>query len=165
MLFKQTLCNRCSGCGHIAVLELHRQCRCCARTCVSGGVVDCCSQLESAVSCCGITAESRIGDVRRRLRFAIFVLRLMMWRVACVVADAGVQELKVETLWTFSTRAAASGALQLSAWLDIILLRHHCRTKDWRYSQAVASMVCDFCFTVDDGACCVCCEGGRHALG
>jgi hypothetical protein len=50
-----------------------------------------------------------------------------------LIADAVVQAL-VATLWTFSTRAVADGALLLSAWLDNILLRHHCRIKDWRYS-------------------------------
>ncbi len=48
-----------------------------------------------------------------------------------LIADAVVQA------WTFSTRAVADGALLLPAWLDINLLRHHCRIKDWRYSQAV----------------------------
>ncbi len=46
-------------------------------------------------------------------------------------------------LWTFSTRAAADGALLLSAWLEVILLRYHCLLKDWRYSQA-ALQVCYF---------------------
>ena len=90
----------------------------------------CYSQLGSAVSCCDITAEPRIGDIRRRHdRYVIFVLRLMMGRVACVVrgegrgggacvglkearfepplliADAVVQELIVATRWTFLTAA------------------------------------------------------------
>jgi hypothetical protein len=52
-----------------------------------------------------------------------------------LIADAVVQAV-LATLWTFSTRAVADGALLLSAWLDIFLLRHHCRIKDWRYSQA-----------------------------
>ena len=62
-----------------------------------------------------------------------------------LIADAVVQALVIATLWTFSTRAAADGALLLSAWLDICYLRHHCRIKDWRYSQAVIQ-VCDFLF-------------------
>jgi hypothetical protein len=41
-------------------------------------------------------------------------------------------------------RAQGRGRLLLSAWLDVILLRHHCRIKDWRYSQA--AQVCDFLF-------------------
>jgi hypothetical protein len=54
-----------------------------------------------------------------------------------LVADAGVQSMAVlATLWTFSMRAVADGALLLSAWLDLILLRHHCRIQGWRYSQA-----------------------------
>ncbi len=62
-----------------------------------------------------------------------------------LIADAVVQAV-LATLWTFSTRAVADGALLLSAWLDMNLLRHHCRIKDWRYSQAVAFQVCDFLF-------------------
>ena len=59
-----------------------------------------------------------------------------------LIADAVVQAV-LALLWTFSTRAVADGALLISAWLDIILLRHHCRIKDWRYSQAVKLQVCD----------------------
>ena len=51
-----------------------------------------------------------------------------------LIADAVVQAVVIATLWTFSTRAVADGALLLSAWVGIILLRHHCRIKDWRYS-------------------------------
>ena len=86
-----------------------------------------------------------------------------------LIADAVVQAV-LATLWTFSTRAVADGALLLLALLDI-LLQHHFRIKDWRFLQA-AGLVCDFYFTVDDGACCVCCEwgggergAGGHALG
>ncbi len=79
--------------------------------------------------------------------------------------DAAVQQLLVATMWTFLMRAAASGALPLSARVEIVLLRHHCRIKDWRYSQAANLQVCDFCFTVDDGACCVCCEGEGEVKG
>ena len=62
--------------------------------------------------------------------------------------DAVVQALvllPLATLWIFSTRAVADGALLLSAWLEVILLRHHCRIKGWRYSQA-ALQVCDCLF-------------------
>jgi hypothetical protein len=62
-----------------------------------------------------------------------------------LIADAVVQSVIAATLWTFSTRAAADGALLLSAWLDRILLRHHCRIKDRLYSQA-AIQVCDCLF-------------------
>ena len=65
-----------------------------------------------------------------------------------LIADAVVQAV-LATLWTFSTRAVADGALLLSAWLGSILLRHHCRIKDWRYSQAemqAALQVCDCLF-------------------
>jgi hypothetical protein len=36
------------------------------------------------------------------------------------------------------------GALLLSARLDGILQRRHCRVKDWPYSQAAPAPVCDF---------------------
>ncbi len=52
-----------------------------------------------------------------------------------LIADAVVQAV-VATLWIFSTRAVADGALLVSAWVDIPLLRHHCRIMGWRYSQA-----------------------------
>jgi hypothetical protein len=63
-----------------------------------------------------------------------------------LIADAVVQAVCIATLWTFSTRAVADGALLLSAWVDITLLRHHCRIKDWRYSQAAGFQVCDCLF-------------------
>ncbi len=53
------------------------------------------------------------------------------------IADAVVQAVVAVTLWTFSTRSVAYGALQFSVWLEVILLRHHCRIKAWRYLQAV----------------------------
>jgi hypothetical protein len=59
-----------------------------------------------------------------------------------LIADTVVQAVVVAMLWIFSTRAVADGALLLSAWVDIPLLRHHCRIKGWRYSQA-AGQVCD----------------------
>ena len=56
------------------------------------------------------------------------------------LADAFAQEA---TLWIFSMGGVDVGALLLSARLDIILQRRHCRVKDWPYSQA-AIQVCDF---------------------
>ena len=47
-----------------------------------------------------------------------------------LIADAVVQSVVIATLWTFSTRAVADGALLLSAWLDIIFQPHHCRMMD-----------------------------------
>ena len=64
-----------------------------------------------------------------------------------LIADAVMQgviaTLELATLWTFSMRLAASGALLLSKTDGLIWLRPHCRIKDWRYSQA-AGEVCDF---------------------
>jgi hypothetical protein len=59
------------------------------------------------------------------------------------LADAFAQELMLAALWIFSMRAVDVGALLLSARLDIILQRRHCRVKDWPCSQA-ALRVCDF---------------------
>ena len=60
------------------------------------------------------------------------------------LADSFAQELVfLATLWIFSMGAVDVGALLLSAWLDSILQRRHCRVKDWPYSQA-AIQVCDF---------------------
>ena len=58
------------------------------------------------------------------------------------LADAFAQ-LLIATLWIFSMGAVDVGALLLSARLDIILQRRHCRVKDWPYSQA-GNQVCDF---------------------
>ena len=58
------------------------------------------------------------------------------------LADAFAQEV-IATLWIFSMGAVDVGALLLSAWLEVILQRRHCRVKDWPYSQA-AIQVCDF---------------------
>ena len=58
-----------------------------------------------------------------------------------LVADAVVQEAVDPTLWTFSMQPVACGALLFSAWLEALFQPHHCRIKDWRYSQAV--QVCD----------------------
>jgi hypothetical protein len=52
-------------------------------------------------------------------------------------ADMQLQAAMIKILWTFSMRAAADGALLLSAWVEAILLGRHCLLKDWRYSQAV----------------------------
>ena len=60
------------------------------------------------------------------------------------LADAFAQEiLLIATLWIFSMGAVDVGALLLSAWLEVILQRRHCRVKDWPYSQA-AIQVCYF---------------------
>jgi hypothetical protein len=59
------------------------------------------------------------------------------------LADAFAQEVGViATLLIFSMRAVDVGALLLSAWLEVVLQRRHCRVKDWPYSQA-AIQVCD----------------------
>ena len=60
------------------------------------------------------------------------------------VADAFAQEVVIATLLIFSMGAVDVGALLLSAWLDNFLQRRHCRVKDWPYSQAALSTVCDF---------------------
>ncbi len=66
-----------------------------------------------------------------------------------LIADAVVQPITVRgypkpeiimPLWIFSTRAVVFGAQLLSAWLEVILLRHHCRINGWRYSQAAENM-------------------------
>ncbi len=59
-------------------------------------------------------------------------------------ADAFAQEVRVvATLWIFSMGAVDVGALLLSAWVEMVLQRRHCRVKDWPYSQAVRQ-VCLF---------------------
>jgi hypothetical protein len=75
-------------------------------------------------------------------------LKEMWFDHLLLIADAFVQVVFIAMLWTFSMREVAYGALQLSAWLDVSLLRHHCRMKDWRYSQA-AGQVCYLSFMVD----------------
>jgi hypothetical protein len=60
------------------------------------------------------------------------------------LADAFAQELYRVTEWIFLMRAVDVGALLLSAWVDMILQRRHCRVKDWPYSQAVITVICDF---------------------
>jgi hypothetical protein len=62
-----------------------------------------------------------------------------------LIADVVEQVVLIAPSWTFSTRAVADGALLLSAWVEVILLRHHCLLKDWRYSQA-AIQVLSFMF-------------------
>jgi hypothetical protein len=59
------------------------------------------------------------------------------------VADAFAQDVFIATLWIFSMGGVDVGALLLSAWLETVLQRRHCRVKDWPYSQAVVQ-VCDF---------------------
>jgi hypothetical protein len=59
------------------------------------------------------------------------------------LADAFAQEVIIATLWISSMQAVDVGALLLSARLDIILQRRHCRVKDWPYSQAVITVICD----------------------
>ena len=61
------------------------------------------------------------------------------------LADAFAQEV-LATLWIFSMGAVDVGALLLSARLEVILQRRHCRVKDWPYSRA-AIQVCDFCLS------------------
>ena len=61
------------------------------------------------------------------------------------LADAFAQEFTA-TLWIFSMGAVDVGALLLSARLEVILQRRHCRVKDWPYSQA-AIQVCGFCLS------------------
>ncbi len=80
------------------------------------------------------------------------------------IANATAQSV-TETLWTFLTRAVADGALLLSVWLDIFLLRHRCLLMDCQYSQA-AMQVCILCLRVN-GATYVLCEeeGRRHVMG
>ncbi len=60
------------------------------------------------------------------------------------LADAFAQDCLGSTLWIFSMGGVDVGALLLSARLDIILQRRHCRVKDWPYSQAGKAQVCDF---------------------
>jgi hypothetical protein len=85
-----------------------------------------------------------------------------------LIAYAFLQAAVVATLLKFSTRAVADGALLLSAWLEVLLLRHHCRIKDWRYSQAAVGIpsVWDFFdFRVDSVACGVCYVGSKGCWG
>ncbi len=60
------------------------------------------------------------------------------------LADAFAQNMLIATLLIFSMGAVDVGALLLSAWLDKILQRRHCRVKDWPYSQAAKAPVCYF---------------------
>jgi hypothetical protein len=56
--------------------------------------------------------------------------------------------LQLASLLTFSMREVSDGALLLSAWVEVILMRHHCQIKDWRYSLA-DGQVCSFCSGFD----------------
>ena len=61
------------------------------------------------------------------------------------LADSFAQEIfLIATLLIFSMGAVDVGALLLSARLEVILQRRHCRVKDWPYSQAGYQRVCDF---------------------
>ena len=80
------------------------------------------------------------------------------------LADSFAQLVFMATLWIFSMGGVDVGALLLSAWLEVLLLRHHCRIKDWRYLQEAlrfSIQVCDFFFTDCFTACCVCCDGRK----
>jgi hypothetical protein len=75
-------------CSRAAVPEL-----CCAhRSCATSAVLKCmvnrCSQRGSTISCFNIAAESRTGHLRRRQRFVIFILRLML-RLAVYCGGGG----------------------------------------------------------------------------
>ncbi len=60
------------------------------------------------------------------------------------LADAFTQKL-LATLWTFMMGSVDVGALLLSARLLVLILhRRHCRVKDWPYSQAIITAICDF---------------------
>jgi hypothetical protein len=59
------------------------------------------------------------------------------------LADAFAQDVVMATLWIFSMGAVDVGALLLSARLDNILQRRHCRVKDWPYLQAVTTVIRD----------------------
>ena len=77
------------------------------------------------------------------------------------LADAFAQDfLLIATLWIFSMGAADAGALLFSPSPGAILQPHHCRIKDWRYSQAVSILVCDVLwFLIFQGA--MCCDDGE----
>ena len=53
-----------------------------------------------------------------------------------------------------------AGALLFSAWLEALLQPHHCRIKDWRYSQAATILVCDVILRLILRRA-VCCDDGR----
>ena len=67
-------------------------------------------------------------------------------------------------LLTFSMRGVDVGRLLRSAWQEVILLRRHCLSKDWPYSQA-ALQVCDFCIELLILGDCVMLESGGRVLG
>jgi hypothetical protein len=63
-----------------------------------------------------------------------------------LIADAVVQAISLlATLWIFSMRAVADGALLFSVRPEVTSLRHRCLLKDWRYLLA-AEWVCCFLF-------------------
>ncbi len=59
---------------------------------------------------------------------AVVLLQLPPCCSVCVAPSASLPHSK--------TYAHHDGALLLSAWLEHFLRLHHCRVKDWRYSQA-----------------------------
>jgi hypothetical protein len=75
----------------------------------------------------------RGAETCAELKEARFELLLIADAVVQVVAT---NQALVAMRWTFTTRAVADGALLLSLRLVLVLLRHHCRIKGWRYSQA-----------------------------
>jgi hypothetical protein len=67
--------------------------RCCGYfRCEQREVDNRCSQRGSIGSCSDIAAESRTGHLRRRPRFVIFMLRLMLRRALCCVVCCGGKE-------------------------------------------------------------------------
>jgi hypothetical protein len=69
------------------------------------------------------------------------------------------------TLLTFSMRGVDVGRLLRSAWQEFILQRRHCLSKDWPYSQAEATQVCDFCIELLILGDCVMWESGGSCVG
>jgi hypothetical protein len=49
-------------------------------------------------------------------------------------------------LLTFSMRGVDVGRLLRSAWQEIVFQRRHCLSKDWLYSEADTTQVCDCLF-------------------
>jgi hypothetical protein len=68
-------------------------------------------------------------------------------------------------LLTFSMRRVDVGRLLRSVWQEVILQRRHCLSKDWPYSQADTSTVCDFLFELLILEDCVMLESGGACVG
>jgi hypothetical protein len=66
---------------------------------------------------------------------------------------------------TFSMRRVDAGRLLLSAWQQVFLQRHHCLSKDWPYSQADKTKVCDYCIELLILGDCVMWESGCVCVG